>query len=239
MSAFTSKKFVKFLVPSVLCAQYAAAITSLYIPGFDPQPVTANELGVGSDGLTTWLIAPGVSSGTLDDSGFFGPATLVLGPTTAALTYIDPTVGMSLIENCNIQNGEAVCVDVVGVAAQDGVSATTVTQTEIESVQPFAVQTGGTPGASVTPGVTQTALPTGTASGGPAATSIDAGSSPAAATPNTGSSSGFVTSSASSASGSGSAKPPSSTTGGAASVRSLSLASFLVVGAVAVHMVVA
>lgn len=66
----------------------AAAITSLYIPGFDPQPVTANELGVGSDGLTTWLIAPGVSSGTLDDSGFFGPGMLIVKEIRSAWTIL-------------------------------------------------------------------------------------------------------------------------------------------------------
>ncbi len=45
----------------------------MYIPGFDPQPVAANELGVGADGETTWLLAPGVSSGTLDGPDIFGP----------------------------------------------------------------------------------------------------------------------------------------------------------------------
>lgn len=60
-------------MPDPLSPTDATALTSLYIPGFDPQPVTADELGVGSDGQTTWLIAPGVSSGTLDDSGFYGP----------------------------------------------------------------------------------------------------------------------------------------------------------------------
>lgn len=51
-----------------------AQATSLYIPGFDPQPVTIlSELGVGADGATTWLVAPGTPSGDFQDSGFFGP----------------------------------------------------------------------------------------------------------------------------------------------------------------------
>lgn len=48
------------------------AQTSLYIPGFDPQAISVSELGVGSDGETTWLLAPGASSGTLD-VGLPGP----------------------------------------------------------------------------------------------------------------------------------------------------------------------
>ncbi len=65
--------------------------TSLYIPGFDPQPVTANELGVGADGETTWLIAPGVTSGSFEDSGFFGPGnsliTLLPKPTYELILF--------------------------------------------------------------------------------------------------------------------------------------------------------
>lgn len=50
-----------------------AAQTTLYIPGADPQPITASVLGVGSGGETTWLLGPGVSSGTLEDIGIPGP----------------------------------------------------------------------------------------------------------------------------------------------------------------------
>ena len=51
----------------------AVSGASLWIPGFDPQPVTVvSELGVGPAGETTFLIAPGVSSGDFDDQGFFG-----------------------------------------------------------------------------------------------------------------------------------------------------------------------
>lgn len=33
--------------------------TSLYIPGFDPQAVSANVAGIGADGATTWILHQG------------------------------------------------------------------------------------------------------------------------------------------------------------------------------------
>ncbi|KAH9917456.1 uncharacterized protein B0H18DRAFT_1034778 [Fomitopsis serialis] len=106
----------------------ASALTSLYIPGFDPQPVTANLLG-SQNGVTSYVIAPGVSSAGMDDHGFEGPATLVVGPSTAAVTYIDEEEGIAF----------AVCEDVV---IEMGSSGLTMTDTTTETVDPFAVQGG-------------------------------------------------------------------------------------------------
>lgn len=50
----------------------AVAQTSLFIPGFDPQPISASVAGVGPDGRTTWVLQPGVKSGSFDDIGFVG-----------------------------------------------------------------------------------------------------------------------------------------------------------------------
>jgi hypothetical protein len=51
-----------------------ASAVSLWIPGFDPQPITVvSELGVGSGGETTFLIGPGVTSGTFEDNADIGP----------------------------------------------------------------------------------------------------------------------------------------------------------------------
>jgi hypothetical protein len=41
-----------------------AAETSLYLPDFDPQPISADVLGVGPDGETTYLIQAGQPTGT-------------------------------------------------------------------------------------------------------------------------------------------------------------------------------
>lgn len=74
LGAFASLLFLLLLrvVLTVYVQVGVAAQTSLYIPGFDPQPVSANVLGVGSDGRTTWQIQPGQPSGTLSDVGFIG-----------------------------------------------------------------------------------------------------------------------------------------------------------------------
>lgn len=50
-----------------------AAQTSLFIPGFDPQPISADILGVDSESRTTWALHKGAVTGTFeDDSGFIG-----------------------------------------------------------------------------------------------------------------------------------------------------------------------
>jgi len=126
------------VLSAIIYAHHAAALTSLYIPGFDPQPVTANLLG-SQNGVTSYIIAPGVSSAGMDESGFDGPATLVVGPSTAAVTYIDEDDGVALYENCNIQDGVAVCEDVVVAMGSGGL---TMTQTTTETADPFAVQGG-------------------------------------------------------------------------------------------------
>jgi len=129
---------VRLFLALVAWAHNVIAETSLYIPGFDPQPVTANELGVGADGATTWLIAPGQPSGTLSDLGFYGPATLVLGPSGANLVYNAPELDVYMSEQCTFDGGLAVCSDLF---IQTGF--TTMDTVETETVQPFAVQTGG------------------------------------------------------------------------------------------------
>jgi len=46
------------------------AETSLYIPGFDEQPVSVDILGVGLDGRTTWQIVPSKPTGTISSPSF-------------------------------------------------------------------------------------------------------------------------------------------------------------------------
>lgn len=58
--------------PALLRSDASGQATTLYIPGFDPQPVTANLLG-SQGGLTSYVIAPGVASADLDEPGFNGP----------------------------------------------------------------------------------------------------------------------------------------------------------------------
>ena len=41
------------------------ADTSLYIPGFNEQPVSVTNIGVDSNGRTTWQIVPGKPTGAV------------------------------------------------------------------------------------------------------------------------------------------------------------------------------
>ncbi|KAI0759484.1 hypothetical protein BC629DRAFT_1295420, partial [Irpex lacteus] len=151
---------------------------SLWIPGFDPQPVTViSELGVGSAGETTYLIAPGVSSGSFDDAGFVGQATLINGPKTAQIIYDNENLSIALNEACAINGNVADCT--LSASVQGQATAGPVQET----VAPFEVQGSlgdGSPGSAATPtpsGASETAVtsPTAKASAG-----SSAGNGPAA-----------------------------------------------------------
>ena len=147
-----------------------AAEVSLYVPGFDPQPLTAVRAGV-EDGQTTWLLAAGVASGDLDDSGLIGTATLVQGANRASLTYVPPDGSFTMGIDCTLDNGAAVCV------GAEGTNVATVT----EVPTPFAVQVadadlgsgqqGSDAETSEPPGASQTPTPSEPPSGGALATS--------------------------------------------------------------------
>ncbi|KAI0807815.1 hypothetical protein C8Q74DRAFT_1229450 [Fomes fomentarius] len=143
----------------------AAAETTLYIPGFDPQPITADVEGVDAQGRTTYRLGAGVTSGTYEDpAGLVNSATLVLGPSDAHLVYNDPGQ-LSLSEDCAINNGVAQCTLVV--SGDDGLQTATVQETATG----FVVQ-----------GNAATGLPSGTDSGSTstptAGSSVTSGPSP-------------------------------------------------------------
>lgn len=113
---------------------------SLYIPGFDPQPLSVTELGVDTNGHTTWEIQPGQTTGG-GDVGFLGTgtftmllvadklnslfflATLVEGPSDAVISYVQ------VAETCTFSGSLAICdVDANGSTFQN-----------IETIQPFVV----------------------------------------------------------------------------------------------------
>lgn len=43
------------------------AETTLYIPGADEQPMSAQQLGTDNNGRTSWVIRPGTPTGTFTD----------------------------------------------------------------------------------------------------------------------------------------------------------------------------
>ncbi|KAJ3537399.1 hypothetical protein NMY22_g5609 [Coprinellus aureogranulatus] len=128
---------------ATVCAGFVASATaqtvSLYLPLFDPQPLTADVAGVGAGGQTTWLVRG--SGGP--EGGFIGTATLVQGPTGASFTFASPeATGLTLGYECTFEGENAVCSG----ADEDG---TVVTETD--SIEFLDVTLGTTvPGAQVT-----------------------------------------------------------------------------------------
>ncbi|KAJ3001883.1 hypothetical protein NUW54_g6157 [Trametes sanguinea] len=136
------KKAVAGFILTAFSARYANAdVTTLYIPGYDPQAVTADIEGVDASGHTTWRLGPGVPSGTFTGNGGMELAsiTLVEGPTDAHLVESDPMISFLAVEDCGFSGGIAVCT--VSGHAQDE----SLTDTETETISGFAVQFGGVP----------------------------------------------------------------------------------------------
>ncbi|KAF9261406.1 hypothetical protein L218DRAFT_1001686 [Marasmius fiardii PR-910] len=123
--------------------QAAIAQTSLWIPGFDEQALSADVIGVDTaNGRTSYRIQRGASTAANDDeSGFTGTFTLVAGTNYASYNYAQN--GVSITYDCSISGSLGLC------SGSDGSTIATATET----VRPFLVQGGGT--------VTNTA-PTGT-----------------------------------------------------------------------------
>ncbi|KAF9053127.1 hypothetical protein BJ165DRAFT_1400467 [Panaeolus papilionaceus] len=84
----TLRTLSRLLVVLTLCCATARSqtSTSLYIPGFDPQPVSANVAGIGADGATTWILHQGSRDPTDTSSyaDFIGT-----GPLTFYAAYYD------------------------------------------------------------------------------------------------------------------------------------------------------
>ena len=111
--------------------------TSLYIPGFDAQPVSAEIAGVDSElGRTTWLLHKGSASpGFTPTNDFLGTATLVQGSKGASLGYSNPAGEWAIAQDCiYTEKTLAVCT----ISIQGAL----VTQTEVVSRMP--IQGGGT-----------------------------------------------------------------------------------------------
>ncbi|KAI0048167.1 hypothetical protein FA95DRAFT_1605494 [Auriscalpium vulgare] len=154
------------------------ADTSLFIPGFDEQPLSAVNLGVDAAGRTTWAIAPGALTGTWQEAAFYGTATLVEGPNDAHVSYANTDLSLSFDIECGLQNGVAACTAPVGYFTTPYIFT--------ESAAPFIVQ-GGQPAPAPTSAASS--LPSSPASVPTPSPSL---SVPASSAPP--SSSGFVTS---------------------------------------------
>ncbi|KIM48644.1 hypothetical protein M413DRAFT_82803 [Hebeloma cylindrosporum] len=126
--------FLSFLLGNGAQAQRS---TSLYIPGFDPQPVSADVIGVGSDGRTTWALHKGKPDPTDTSSypDFVGTATLVEGPDDAFMTYANSAAQFTIGAGCTFSESTlAICT----LVAQSS------TATQTEHISRLAIQGGAT-----------------------------------------------------------------------------------------------
>ncbi|TFK72764.1 hypothetical protein BDN72DRAFT_855297 [Pluteus cervinus] len=87
-------------------AAFVTAQTSLYIPGFDPQPIIATPAGTDDQGHTTWLLSPGPVTDAAD-SGFSGTVTLVEGQNFASVGFVNE--GVTLDIACTLSGDQATC----------------------------------------------------------------------------------------------------------------------------------
>jgi hypothetical protein len=115
---------------------YVSADTSLFIPGFDPQPLSVGDLGTDGQGRTTWEIVPGSLTGTFSEPAFIGTATLVEGPNDAHLVYNNAELSITMDVQCGINNGNAVCTGDSGYEITPLIFPT-------QPAEPFVVQGGG------------------------------------------------------------------------------------------------
>ncbi|KAI0822789.1 hypothetical protein BC628DRAFT_1421468 [Trametes gibbosa] len=212
---------------AVLQAALSAAQTSLYIPGFDPQALTADIEGVDAQGRTTWRIGPGVTSGTFDDpAGLIGSATLVADATEAHLVYANTAVPVSLSEDCVIANGVATCS---GVASAAGTEESIVVT---ETASAFEIQ-GGTAAAAATSAASVTAESSSSSqTAAPGTGSNSAGAGSGSGTPTATQGSGIsATGPSPTASGSGASPSPTGNSNGAGQMgASMMVVSLSVIG---------
>jgi len=156
---------------SIVGFELCKADVSLYMPGFDPQPLSVSVVGAGSDGLTTYQVVAGQPTGSWigQDPAFYGTGTLVEGANEAIFTYNDPAIGLAYMQSCAIVNGVATCE----------IEESTTTFYDEENATPMGVQGGpftGAPSASDASSSSTTLPPGSTLTGAPSAS--PAGSAP-------------------------------------------------------------
>ncbi|KAL1938984.1 hypothetical protein VTO73DRAFT_11137 [Trametes versicolor] len=159
-----SRRFLPVAVIYAL-AQRIGAQTTLYIPGLDPQPITADIVGVDTaSSPTTWLIGPGVTSDVFPETvSSFLSATLIVGPTGAHLIADDPTAIATLLIDCAVDSGSAVCIAVDSKGGTGGQMTHTVFTDNAASGLASAAQVG-TAGVTIMYKTVQAGQTTGTGS---------------------------------------------------------------------------
>ncbi|KAJ7137854.1 hypothetical protein C8R44DRAFT_847923 [Mycena epipterygia] len=163
---------------AALSLQYVAAETSLIIPFVDPQPISADIIGVDTAlTRTTWALHQGAFTGTWTDpqGEFPGTATLVEGTDYASFTYVvaQPEATVTAGGVCSINGGIAVCT----AAADDAIV------TETDSVTAFGIEGGFTLAGAGAGGAAASGSATPSGSGSDSKSTAVSGSGPSGSTP--------------------------------------------------------
>ncbi|EED16137.1 GPI anchored protein, putative [Talaromyces stipitatus ATCC 10500] len=201
------------LMSSVVAAQ--SAVTTLFIPGFDNQPLVASIIG-GNAAATTYFIecAPGTDA---SDCGAGMGFTLTEGPKTAHIQMVYSALSADVQCDLNTAASEAACVETVGGAEANfpGTTSTTLSATDYASAFiPVTITAGSATGAPATTAASATA-PTATATGATSgASAATTAASTAASTGKAVTSAGLSTVASSATTGSASAKSSAVSTGG-------------------------
>ncbi|TFY69959.1 hypothetical protein EVG20_g2921 [Dentipellis fragilis] len=189
-----------------LASQYVYADTSLWIPGFDPQPLSVVILGADANQHTTWEILPGSLTGTFSQPTFIGTAIMIQGPQDAHVTWQGDgdLAGQSFEITCSVTGIVADCT------APNGYFTTPYVFPQ--TVEPFIVQ-GGQYAATSAPPVVQTSAAQATSAAPPQPSVTSALPAPTSAPPASSASSVSSPSAAPSSSNTGSAttQPPGTT----------------------------
>ncbi|KAF7363958.1 hypothetical protein MSAN_01054100 [Mycena sanguinolenta] len=150
MNAMSRTIAISLAAATLFSCVAADSETTLIVPFADPQPISADLLGVDTaNGRTTWQLHQGAFTGTWTDpqGSFPGTATLVEGADYASFTYAvsvppdpeDPADGNFVIGGeCSFSGSIEVCV--VGQSVADGAT----TQTQTDTIQPFGLQIAAT-----------------------------------------------------------------------------------------------
>ncbi|KAJ6531159.1 hypothetical protein B0H19DRAFT_1082123 [Mycena capillaripes] len=172
---------------AIAALSYVAADseTTIIVPFGDPQPISADILGVDTaQGRTTWQLRQGAFTGTWTDpqGSFPGTATLVEGADYASFTYsaATPEGTFAVGGECTIKDGVEICV-----ASQEGGDDpdSNGTVTETDTATPFGVQIAATgvpagAGAGSSSGAAAGSKPTGASSGSGSPSSSAPGNTP-------------------------------------------------------------
>ena len=99
---------------------YARAQVTLFLPGFDEQPLIADVAGTDGQGRTTYFVHNTETDPNVPADGFFGTATVVQGPTDASIHF---EAGQITIDSSctwtaqNIEQATCTAVDPAGQTA--------------------------------------------------------------------------------------------------------------------------